>query len=151
MVRPRRVTFLFIACGFVAALAACAESGAIHERCGALEADGCPGETLASCADTACAYVARCDLSSATWTRVATCPARLVDGGTVDAASDGGGTDAVAVEGGDAGSSSAGCPPLEPPDCSEAMRAACPSGCCGCEDVFRCIAGGWDYVGPCNP
>jgi len=151
MVRLRRVTFLFIACGFVAALAACSDNGAIRERCGALEADGCPGETLASCADLACAFVARCDVASGAWTRVATCPARPVDAGTVEAASDAAIADAVAPGAEDAGSSSAGCPPLEVPDCSESTRAACPSGCCGCEDVFRCVAGGWDYVGACNP
>ncbi len=41
------------------------------------------------------------------------------------------------------------CPPLEEPDCPRSRALACPSGCCSCEDVFRCVNAGWELAGGC--
>jgi hypothetical protein len=146
MVRSKSVTFLCVTCGLAVALAACADDGpALPEGCGAIAAGGCPGNSLAACADEACDFVASCSAVTGRWMPVATCPARVRDAG-VDASSSIDG----AASPGDAGAA-VGCPPLQVPDCSEAMRAACGAGCCGCEDVFRCEGGGWVYLGICVP
>ena len=149
MVRLRRVTFLLVTCGFAASLFACDEGLQVGSGCGAIASGGCPGESQENCADPACVFVALCDVGVGRWNVVSTCDRRAGDGGVL---ADGGAlpvSDAAVRDGGS--SSSTGCPPLQEPDCSDMTRAACPSGCCGCEDVFRCVSGGWDYVGPCNP
>jgi len=102
--------------------------------------------------------VASCDVATGRWVPVGACPRAAADAGVArdsgsapgdaapEDASTNGATDASATP---EGGSSAGCPPLQPPDCSESTRAACGAGCCGCEDVFACVRGGWEYVGPC--
>lgn len=151
MVRSKSVTFLCVTCSFAVALGACADDGpAIAEGCGDIGTGGCPGNSLETCADEACAFVASCS-PTGVWVPRATCPARPRDA-AADAMSDAGGfRDAATPSPVDAGSPSASCPPLQLPDCSEATRAACGSGCCGCEDLFRCEAAGWAYVGVCVP
>jgi hypothetical protein len=152
MVRSKSVTFLCVTFSFPLALGACADDGAgIAARCGAIEAGGCPGNSLEGCADEACDFVATCAAASGRWVSVATCPARARDAGVGAGAGDDTGTGDAGAAGHDAGSSTGGCPPLQAPDCSEATRVACGAGCCGCEDVFRCEGGGWVDLGPCVP
>ncbi len=154
MVRSKSVTFLCVTLSIL--VGACGDGAAMRARCEPLADDGCPGFSLAACADEACAFVASCDLGTGRWVPVGVCArpdaGALRDGGpaAVDAAPADGATggpsdEAAAPEGG----SSAGCPPLQLPDCSASTRAACGAGCCGCEDVFACVRGGWEYLGPC--
>jgi hypothetical protein len=152
MVRFKSVTFLCVTLSIF--LGACDEGAALRERCEPLASSGCPGNSLAACADEACAFVASCDLATGRWVTVGACPLRATDAGDAsasgpDAAAAHDGGAAVDAGGGTDGGSSVACPPLQLPDCSEATRAACGSGCCGCEDVFACVRGGWEYVGPC--
>jgi hypothetical protein len=154
MVRSESVTFLCVTLSIF--VGACGEGAPLRDRCEPLAVDGCPGNSLAVCADDACAFVASCDLATGRWVTVGACPRGATDAGAGDGAGDAGtltdataptdaSPDAAAREGG----SSAGCPPLQLPDCSESTRAACGGGCCGCEDVFACVRGGWEYLGPC--
>ena len=153
MVRSKSVTFLCVTLSIL--VGACSESAALRERCEPLAADGCPGNSLAVCADDACGFVASCDLATGRWVTVGECPRAAADGGvgdggaTSDGASDAAATADASRDAALDGGSSALCPPLQPPDCSETTRAACGAGCCGCEDVFACVRGGWEYVGPC--
>lgn len=154
MVRSKSVTFLCVTCSFAVAMGACVDAGpAYAESCGVIGVGGCPGNSQATCADLACDFVASCSAATGRWVPVVTCPARdagseagFAGDGDADAAS---GRDAsvVPTEAGAAGA----CPPLQLPDCSEELRAACGAGCCGCEDVFRCEGGGWVDLGPCVP
>ncbi len=155
MLRSRSVTFVFVTGTIAMAFGACDDGVGVYERCPALGAEGCPGNSLTACDDPACAFVSSCDLRSGIWQRVGSCRR---DGGTGDgAASDADESEGAPTDGAgwrDVGARTDGgpdevCPPLSLPDCSESQRAACGADCCGCEDVFACRAGGWDYVGPC--
>jgi hypothetical protein len=146
MVRSKSVTFLCVTCGFAAAVVACADDGpALPEGCGAIDAGGCPGKSLAACADEACDFVASCSAQTGRWVQLATCPLRVREAGVDARPSDDGAPSPLD------GGAAVGCLPLQLPDCSEATRAACGAGCCGCEDVFRCEGGDWAYLGPCTP
>lgn len=63
----------------------------------------------------------------------------MVDAGVRDASID--------VEGAFGGP---GCVDLQMPDCPLGVALTCPSGCCGCEDLFVCKNGGWDLWGSCG-
>ncbi len=89
--------------------------------------------------------------SDCSWRFVVDCPGYLPlaagrsDGGdasAVDAVTD----DATQSEGAAGGP---GCPALENPDCTLALAASC-IGCCGCQDIYVCVGGGWNLWGSCG-
>jgi hypothetical protein len=43
-----------------------------------------------------------------------------------------------------------GCDPPQAPDCVAGTAVLCPSGCCGCEDLFVCKAGVLELWGTCQ-
>ncbi|WP_394844658.1 hypothetical protein LZC95_47340 [Pendulispora brunnea] len=137
-----------VACFAVAA--GCEDSILSIAPCGEIPAGGCPrrGDT---CADVTCDAVYTC--TDGAWTRIATCPAH--EAGPDGSPSDAGVTD-TGVPPRDAswldapGSNGGpGCADLELPDCPLGVAASCPSGCCGCEDLFVCRDGGWEFWGTC--
>lgn len=117
---------------------------------------GCPYNAQA-CEDPTCAAVYHCE-ADGTWLLDHVCPAR--DGAT-EAGGDGGdgGTNDGSPGARDAAfadvpgaSGGPGCVDLEPPDCPLATGAACPANqCCGCEDLYVCVDGGWNPWGSCDP
>ena len=129
--------------------------------CGVIPEGGCPSTGVDACLDRECAATWRCvetnsEALTGTWQQVAVCPARdagpdaasdAADASSADASS----ADASRFDGAlpDGAGGGATCPVLETPDCPLALAAACPSGCCGCEDLFVCTSSGWDAWGYC--
>jgi hypothetical protein len=122
---------------------------------------GCPLSYGVACEDPACEAVYACRADNM-WELDHTCPAHEAsvpidashaEGGDADAAReplDGSHPfDASVVPPGASGGP--GCAVLESPDCSLGFALACPSGCCGCEDLFVCQNGGWTYWTTCKP
>lgn len=119
----------------------------VDERiCLSIPEGGCPLSRGVACEDPSCLEVYACRPNQR-WELDHTCAPRdaaaRVDGATKDARE----PDAAAPSGG----SASGCAPLQEPDCDEATATACPSGCCGCEDLFACVSGVWIERGPCTP
>ncbi|MEO6576858.1 MAG: hypothetical protein ABIP89_23625, partial [Polyangiaceae bacterium] len=118
------------------------------QRCNDIPDGGCPINPGA-CGDPACDAIYACNPGN-TWSLEETCPPHA----PVDAAlpvhdaappSDASYDDVPGANGGP------GCSDLEPPDCPLALAAACPNGCCGCEDLYVCSNGGWNAWGTCGP
>lgn len=135
-------------CLFLAALViigGCSTESTL-KPCTLIPDGGCPLSHGQACADPACAAAYACTADG--WLLDHTCP--LHDSGLVDSS---GSTDAGArdvdidVPGANGGP---GCSSLIPPDCALGTGAACPSGCCGCEDLFVCKNGGWSVWGYCS-
>jgi hypothetical protein len=119
-------------------------------KCSNIPAGGCPSSFGPACDDPSCAAVYAC--TSAGWNLVGTCPAR--DAGA-DAVAGDATKDAPAPRDVDIDAPGAnggpGCQDLEPPDCTLGFGLACPAGsCCGCEDFFVCVNGGWNQWGTCG-
>jgi len=133
-----------------ATLAFACDDGTAIVDCRNIPAGGCPRTTDAVCDDPTCAAVYVCK-ADGTWSLDHTCPPHP------DAAADTASPpprDAAAprdveidVPGASGGP---GCEDLEPPDCPLGTAAACPSGCCGCEDLFVCVNHGWNSWGTCD-
>ena len=126
--------------------AACTEDK-IEIRCRNIPVGGCPVNPNA-CMDPMCNAVYACS-SDGAWTLRETCPPHDFDAATSpvkkDASSmDGGLGDVTGASGGP------GCADLQAPDCALAVAGACPSGCCGCEDLFVCANHGWNVWGTCT-
>jgi hypothetical protein len=120
--------------------------------CKGVPAGGCPLAHGQACADPTCAAAYACN-PDGTWTLDHACPGydASVDAFTLDAADaatspafDAAGVDAAGANGGP------GCAPLQTPECALGLALACPSECCGCEDLFVCNSGGWSPWGSCS-
>ena len=138
-----------LACAALAALAACAliacsASETTATSCKDIPSGGCPLEHGVACDDPSCEAAYAC--TSNGWKFDHPCALRDA---SVDSASvtDAGPRDAaIDVPGATGGP---GCDLLQPPDCPAATALLCPQGCCGCEDLFVCTDGGWNYWGFC--
>jgi len=143
-----------IACGMAAPSCASELSA---QRCTSIPVGGCPLSRGVACEDPACVAVYACNPDT-TWQFVRACDGRDASAST-DVAPDatlGEVADAALGSVYDASfdpsmsSSSSQCLSLQLPDCPVEIAQACSSGCCGCEEWFRCESGGWTYVGSCN-
>jgi hypothetical protein len=135
---------------------ACGDSVAESRSCNAIPQGGCPARAGQDpCADLACAAVYTC-AADRRWVRSRAC-ASIAE---ADASVSGSGERALPdaqpvldtgmVDGAPPGASGGpGCAPLQAPDCALAVALACSAGCCGCEDLFVCTAGGWSAWGNC--
>ncbi len=148
--------------GLGALVSACDGQRIGDTDCGVIPDGGCPTKAgVDACSDRECASTWRCvetntEALTGVWQQVAVCPAR--EAGT-DAASDTGAdasldaapSDASRFDGPlpDGAGGGSTCPVLESPDCPLALAAACPSGCCGCDDLFVCTSSGWEAWGYC--
>jgi hypothetical protein len=128
----------------VALVIACGD-GATPTACSNIPKDGCPLSYGRACDDPVYAC-----LPGNRWELRGTCAPR--DAGTIDSGGvvvEAGPRDAsIDVEGAFGGP---GCVDLQPPDCTLGTAVLCPSGCCGCEDLFVCRDGGWSAWGVCGP
>jgi hypothetical protein len=147
---PRPLTTLLAALAIFAIAVASCDDGPTVQPCTDIPAGGCPLARGVSCEDPACEAIYACRPGNQ-WELQGTCPP--VDAGppfdanvpeaepppVYDAAID-------APPGAHGGP---GCGLLQTPDCSLGFGLACPSGCCGCEDLFVCENGGWTFWGTC--
>ena len=134
----------------ILAIASCEDNYVVARPCTNIPEGGCPLSRGVACDDPACEAVYACRENDV-WEFRSFCPGR--EGG--------GPTDAFAPEP-DAASFDAdidappgafggpGCGSLELPDCALGVALACGAGCCGCEDLFVCENGGWEFWGVCG-
>jgi hypothetical protein len=149
----RRVVAVALA-GSVAlgATPSCSED-ATAQPCTDIPRGGCPLSRGIACDDPACEAAYACRPGNV-WELDHSCAGR--DGGAPpDAAADSApeaspprDASADAPPGANGGP---GCAPLQLPDFALGLALACPSGCCGCEDLFVCESGGWTYWSTCTP
>jgi len=129
---------------FLLAFVAC--DSAISMPCTNIPDGGCPLSYGVACMDPACSATYAC-LPGNKWELRETCPPRdasVQDATKMDSARD----VSTDVEGAFGGP---GCLDLQLPDCSLGEALTCPSGCCGCEDLYVCRNMGWDLWGTCAP
>jgi hypothetical protein len=120
----------------------CQEQIAIT-ACKEIPAGGCPNRGNV-CSDPVCVDAYTCT-EDGHWLKVKSCPGG--DAAPRELPDAGPGIDASAFDGASGGP---GCVDLEAPDCSLAVATACGTGCCGCEDVYICAGGGWEYQFTCG-
>ncbi len=130
----------------------------IDDYCMDIPKGGCPGEDGTNCEDTTCAAIYS-HSSSCVWTFVQSCPnykpphdAGPPDGSR-DAAPDGQLRDAHLRDAGfvlpPGAAGGPGCLDLESPDCPLDLALQCDD-CCGCQDLYVCVDGGWNEWGECG-
>ncbi len=135
-----------LAAGMAIALA-CETQTAIVS-CHDIPDGGCPVQGGAECQDPTCAAAYVC-LPDGGWQLSHICPpsdATIPDVANETTVSDAG-YDIDAPPGSFGGP---GCTSLEPPDCELGTVLLCNSGCCGCQDLFVCVNGGWNAWGACT-
>jgi hypothetical protein len=134
------------------ALIAC-EDTSPATPCVNIPANGCPEEDgLDVCQDPMCASAYACQ--NGKWVFDKTCPPR--DGGAGDGdggilVRDSGVRDVLVTDAPPGAYGGPGCVDLEPPDCPLGTALSCggQQDCCGCEDLFVCVDGGWNPWGTC--
>jgi hypothetical protein len=137
------VSLVSLAAAGVAGFVACEEADT-PEPCTSIPAGGCPRSHGVACEDPTCEAVYLCRPGNV-WELEQRCPPHapppVIEAGAPsrDASTD-------APSGAYGGP---GCVTLQEPECALGLALACTNGCCGCEDLFVCENGGWDYYGPC--
>lgn len=148
----------------VAALAVCAgllaaatstpscSDAATAQPCADIPPGGCALSRGVACEDPACVAVYACRAGNV-WELDRSCPPRDA-GSPTDAKLDAGDASNpprdASTDPPPGAYGGAGCGALQLPDCSLGLALACPSGCCGCEDLFVCENGGWSYWSTCR-
>ncbi|MDB4936944.1 MAG: hypothetical protein JWP87_3916 [Labilithrix sp.] len=151
--RARVVGMAMVGCVLaLAALAACQGDAATADPCTNIPAGGCPLSRGVACQDPSCEAVYACRENNV-WELSQTCPPH--EGGVPREASSDAPVDAThafdaAIDAPPGASGGPGCEMLQTPDCTLGFALACPSGCCGCEDLFVCENGGWTYWATCK-
>jgi len=151
----RLVSVAALAAAALAALVpACMDDVGPASPCTNVPPGGCPLSRGVACEDPACEAVYACRPGNV-WELDRRCPPRdPVDASTRDASA----ADADAgvepsldasLDAPPGAYGGPGCGPLQLPDCSLGFALACPSGCCGCEDLFVCENGGWSHWSAC--
>lgn len=151
--------FAFVASAVI--VVACSDP--TYSDCLNIPTGGCPGGDTSNCGPT-CTSIYSCQ-ANGSWSFVARCP---VPEGGLDAATADATLDAPSVPeaspmrdvstdvppadwGPTCGSGSNMAADLESPDCPLSQAALCaPSSCCGCEDIWVCLDGGWNVWGECT-
>ena len=136
------------------ALASCGD--ALDDKpCTNIPAGGCPLSKGVACEDPSCVAAYACR-SGNVWELDHMCPGHEA-GPVIEASTDA--SDAsmevsrpfdAAIDAPPGANGGPGCGPLQVPDCTLGFALACPSGCCGCEDLFVCQNGGWNYYATCK-
>jgi hypothetical protein len=143
---------LLVAVVAVALAAACDDPPAIPQ-CGEIPDGGCPDDYDADyCSDPTCVAVYSC--TSTGWVEGQVCPVRPIEAGAdvEDAAEAEASVSDVFIDAPAGAYGGPGCMDLEMPDCSVGTGLACGNmpGCCGCEDLYVCVDGGWTLWGECT-
>lgn len=137
------------------AMASCGDAQTA-ETCTNVPAGGCPIARGVACEDPACEAVYACRPGNV-WELERRCPPR--EGGAGEAGAPDAAADApseatrpfdASIDAPPGAAGGPGCASLQAPDCALALALACPSGCCGCEDLFVCESGGWTYWSTCT-
>lgn len=132
---------------------ACSDDGVTASPCTSIPAGGCPIAHGVACEDPSCEAVYACQPENV-WTLVQRCPAHdAAAREPSDASPDADAAPAprdAAIDAPPGAFGGPGCGDLVLPDCPLGVALACGSGCCGCEDLFVCNAGGWDLWGACG-
>jgi hypothetical protein len=145
----RRLAFALVLVP-LAALASCEDNYVVPQPCTNIPDGGCPISHGVACEDPACESVYACRENDV-WELQMRCPGR--DGGgptdafVADAPPASFDANADAPPGAFGGP---GCSPLIEPDCALGIALSCGAGCCGCEDLFVCENGGWEFWGTCG-
>jgi hypothetical protein len=130
-------------------LAACSTQSE-PELCKDIPDGGCPLLQGLACEDPSCAAAYAC--TSEGWVLDHTCPAQ--EGGAPDTSlpdTDTGGPRDVDVGVGPGANGCPGCTLLDAPYGSLGTALACNAdSCCGCEDLYVCVNGGWNHWGTCT-
>ncbi len=151
----RRACIVAALVGTVLALLASCSDAPTAEPCTDIPAGGCPLSNGVACEDPTCVAVYACRANKV-WELDHTCPPH--EAGAPSEAGDAA-TDApreasrpfdASIDAPPGASGGPGCDPLQAPDCSLGLALACPMGCCGCEDLFVCQGGGWNYYATCK-
>ncbi|MDB5221261.1 MAG: hypothetical protein JWO86_9188 [Myxococcaceae bacterium] len=142
----------------LAVLGACSDA-ATASPCSDIPAGGCPLSYGVACQDPTCEAVYSCQANKV-WQLDHTCPpheagvpaeaSSEAGDGASDAPSEGSRSFDASIDAPPGASGGPGCENLQAPDCSLGFALACPMGCCGCEDLFVCQGGGWNYYATCN-
>jgi hypothetical protein len=154
MTLRRRTSFAVViaalGCSAIAALPSCEESETPQE-CTSIPPGGCPLSRGVACQDPACDAVYACRPGNV-WELDRMCPPR--DASVRDASGDAPreATSAfdASIDAPAGANGGPGCDSLQAPDCALGLALACPSGCCGCEDLYICENGGWTYYATCT-
>jgi hypothetical protein len=153
-----RVAFGFFALSaplaLLAAQSSCNPETQNDEPCTGIPAGGCPLAHGTACDDPACDRVYACRADNV-WELDHVCPPHeagaQVDATALDdAASEASLAFDANIDAPPGAAGGPGCTQLEAPDCPLALVLACQSGCCGCEDLFVCESGGWNYYATCG-
>jgi hypothetical protein len=136
----------------VAVTTACTDEPTARS-CTGIPAGGCPRSHGVACEDPSCEAVYLCRANNV-WEIEQRCPAKTapIPGQRPEDA----GSDAPAAPVFDAAIDAPpgafggpGCDSLQSPECALGLALSCGEGCCGCEDLFVCEAGGWTLWGAC--
>jgi len=152
----RLLAFALVLGVLVSALAFACGDSVDHAYCTGIPDAGCPNP-VSNCSDPTCAAIYQPD-ESCQWTFLQSCPGYVPphDAGrdspravAVDGLAFDGARRDVAVVLPPGASGGPGCEDLELPDCPVAEAYVCQD-CCGCQDLYVCVDGGWDLWGECN-
>lgn len=116
------------------------------QPCTNIPEGGCPLQHGLSCSDPTCVATYACRPGNQ-WELREKCPPR--EAGAPDAGIDASPKDA-AIDAPPGAFGGPGCADLQMPDCPLGTALLCTNGCCGCEDLYVCRDGGWDYWGTCG-
>ena len=130
----------------------CAQDIVVTQPCRNIPQGGCPWTVEDPCLDVACTAIYTCSASQ--WTLERQCSN---DGGMADISVSDGSADHglqwlhdANIDARPGAYGGPGCIDLEAPDCSLGLALACGVGCCGCEDLYICEGGGWQFWGACS-
>jgi len=133
-------------------LAGACSDDPVATPCSDIPAGGCPLSRGLACSDPACVAVYLCRAGNR-WELAETCPPRTDvprDASVVDVVTEAPPAFDAGIDAPPGASGGPGCGVLQSPDCPLGTALACPSGCCGCEDLFVCENGGWTTWGTCD-
>lgn len=135
--------------------AGCNDDWPTATACRGIPEGGCPLSHGVACEDPSCKAVYACREGNQ-WEFAGECPPHpdQPDAGSVVDADDAG-TDATpsadaSIDAPEGAYGGPGCEYLQAPDCTVGLALACGAGCCGCEDLFVCKNGGWEFWGVCG-
>ncbi len=152
MMRRRPVAARLVVALLVAVVASCREDPAAVEKCTNIPAGGCPLSHGVACEDPTCDALYACRAGNV-WELDRRCPPHEAGAqreASTDAEVDASRPFDASADAPPGASGGPGCGPLQSPDCSLGFALACPSGCCGCEDLYVCENGGWSYWATCK-
>ncbi len=137
------------------ALSAACDDAEVPQPCSDIPPGGCPLSHGVACEDASCAAIYACRAGNV-WELQQMCPghdasaSEPAEASAPDVGSDVSLAYDAAIDAPPGAFGGPGCGTMQDPDCALGLALACPSDCCGCEDLFVCNAGAWDLWGSCG-